>query len=78
MTNTFEAGYRFNNRDLQMSLTGYYVKFTNRLLASSISATVVGNQNVLQNVGGRVFSRRGGGGELEVCGILVALRKLGI
>lgn len=52
MTNTFEAGYRFNNRDLQMSLTGYYVKFTNRLLASSISATVVGNQNVLQNVGG--------------------------
>lgn len=51
MTNTFEAGYRFHNRDLQLSLTGYYVKFTNRLLASSISATVVGNQNVLQNVG---------------------------
>lgn len=51
MTNTFEAGYRFHDRDLQLSLTGYYVKFTNRLLASSISATVVGNQNVLQNVG---------------------------
>jgi iron complex outermembrane recepter protein len=51
MTNTFEAGYRFHNHDLQLSLTGYYVKFTNRLLASSISATVVGNQNVLQNVG---------------------------
>lgn len=51
MTNTFEGGYRFHNRDLQLSLTGYYVKFTNRLLASSISATVVGNQNVLQNVG---------------------------
>jgi iron complex outermembrane receptor protein len=51
MTNTFEAGYRFHDRTLQMSLTGYYVKFTNRLLASSISATVVGNQNVLQNVG---------------------------
>lgn len=50
-TNTFEAGYRFHNRDLQLSLTGYYVKFTNRLLASSISAIVVGNQNVLQNVG---------------------------
>jgi iron complex outermembrane receptor protein len=51
MTNTFEAGYRFHNRALQLSLTGYYVKFTNRLLASSISATIVGNQNVLQNVG---------------------------
>jgi len=36
---------------LQLSLTGYYVKFTNRLLASSISAVIVGNQNVLQNVG---------------------------
>ncbi|MBI0475597.1 TonB-dependent receptor [Sphingomonas sp. MA1305] len=51
MTNTFEAGYRFHDRALQLSLTGYYVKFTNRLLASSISATIVGNQNVLQNVG---------------------------
>ncbi|MBU0556762.1 MAG: TonB-dependent receptor [Alphaproteobacteria bacterium] len=51
MTNTFEAGYRFRDSDLQLSLTGYYVKFSNRLLASSISATVVGNQNVLQNVG---------------------------
>ncbi|RVU02304.1 TonB-dependent receptor [Novosphingobium umbonatum] len=51
MTNTFEAGYRFHNADLQLSLTGYYVKFTNRLLASSISAVIVGNQNVLQNVG---------------------------
>lgn len=52
MTNTFEAGYRFHDRNLQLSLTGYYVKFSNRLLASSISATIVGNQNVLQNVGG--------------------------
>lgn len=51
MTDTFEIGYRLHSRDLQLSLTGYYVKFTNRLLASSISATVVGNQNVLQNVG---------------------------
>lgn len=51
MTNTFEAGYRFHDHALQLSLTGYYVKFTNRLLASSISATIVGNQNVLQNVG---------------------------
>ena len=51
MTNTIEAGYRFHDRDVQLSLTGYYVKFTNRLLASSISATIVGNQNVLQNVG---------------------------
>lgn len=50
-TDTFEAGYRFRNAALQVSLTGYYVKFTNRLLASSISAVIVGNQNVLQNVG---------------------------
>ncbi|MBY9063661.1 TonB-dependent receptor [Sphingomonas yunnanensis] len=52
MTDTFEGGYRYHGGALQLSLTGYYVKFTHRLLASSISATVVGNQNVLQNVGG--------------------------
>jgi len=52
MTNTIEGGYRFHDQALQLSLTGYYVRFTNRLLASSISAVIVGNQNVLQNVGG--------------------------
>ncbi len=51
-TNTIEGGYRYHDAALQLSLTGYYVRFANRLLASSISATVVGNQNVLQNVGG--------------------------
>lgn len=51
-TNTIEAGYRYRDDRMQATLTGYYVRFRNRLLASSISATVVGNQNVLQNVGG--------------------------
>lgn len=51
-TDTFEAGYRFHNHSVQASLTGYYVSFHDRLLASSLSATMVGNQNVLQNVGG--------------------------
>ncbi|GBQ81883.1 TonB-dependent receptor [Gluconacetobacter johannae DSM 13595] len=51
-TNTEEVGYRFHNAALQLSLTGYYVNFANRLLASSISSVIVGNQNVLENVGG--------------------------
>lgn len=50
-TDTIEGGYRYHDAALQASLTGYHVRFHNRLLASSISATVVGNQNVLQNVG---------------------------
>ncbi len=50
-TSTFEGGYRYTDHALQLSLTGYFVKFYNRLLASSISATIVGNQNVLLNVG---------------------------
>lgn len=50
-TNTEELGYRFHNDSVQASLTGYYVDFENRLLASSMSSVIVGNQNVLENVG---------------------------
>ncbi|WP_438382370.1 TonB-dependent receptor [Asaia sp. BMEF1] len=50
-TNTEELGYRFHNSRVQASLTGYYVEFQNRLLASSKSSVIVGNQNVLENVG---------------------------
>lgn len=51
-TDTVEGGYRYHDGALQASLTGYYVHFKNRLLESSISAIIVGNQNVLENVGG--------------------------
>ena len=50
-TDTVELGYRFHTRSLQASLTGYDVEYQNRLLASAISSVIVGNQNVLQNVG---------------------------
>ncbi|MBE7728337.1 TonB-dependent receptor [Komagataeibacter sp. FXV3] len=50
-TTTGEIGYRFHNANLQASLTGYYVDFTNRLLTSSVSIDLVGNQNILENVG---------------------------
>jgi iron complex outermembrane receptor protein len=50
-TDTVELGYRLHTRTIQASLTGYDVEFQNRLLASSISSVIVGNQNVLQNVG---------------------------
>jgi iron complex outermembrane recepter protein len=50
-TNTGETGYRYHDDSLQASVTGYYVRFENRLLASSISSVIVGNQNVLENVG---------------------------
>ncbi|PPT97662.1 TonB-dependent receptor [Xanthomonas arboricola] len=50
-TDTVELGFRHTGTAVQTSITGYHVRFQNRLLASSISAAVVGNQNVLQNVG---------------------------
>jgi iron complex outermembrane receptor protein len=50
-TDTIEGGYRYHDGALQLSLTGYYVKFHNRLLAASTSAVLTGNQNIMQNVG---------------------------
>jgi len=50
-TDTVELGYRFHTHSFQASLTGYDVEYQNRLLAAAISSVIVGNQNVLQNVG---------------------------
>lgn len=51
-TATTEPGFRHTGASVQSAITAYHVQSRNRLLASSISAAVVGNQNVLQNVGG--------------------------
>ncbi len=49
---TAEAGLRFRAGGFQGSLAGYYVDFTNRLLALTSGAGIVGNPVTLQNVGG--------------------------
>lgn len=48
---TGEGGLRFRQGGFQGSLVGYYVDFTNRLLAFQIGPGIVGNPSVLQNVG---------------------------
>ncbi|MDB5445913.1 MAG: putative TonB-dependent receptor [Phenylobacterium sp.] len=48
---TVELGYRFHLQALQGSIAAYYVKFSNRLLATSVGAGVAGNPSVLSNVG---------------------------
>ncbi|MBB2200577.1 TonB-dependent receptor [Gluconacetobacter tumulisoli] len=52
MSNTEELGWRFHNRIVQASLTGYYVEFENRLLATQTSSAIVGTPTALANVGG--------------------------
>lgn len=48
---TVEAGYRYNTASLQGVLTGYYVKFKNRLLTTTVGSGIVGNPSALANVG---------------------------
>ncbi|MFC7333042.1 TonB-dependent receptor [Rhodocista pekingensis] len=48
---TVELGWRFRVDTLQGSVTGYYVKFDDRLLTLSLGAGIVGNPTALQNVG---------------------------
>lgn len=48
---TQEVGWRFRNRDLETSLTGYHVEFKNRLLAIQQGSAIAGNASVLANVG---------------------------
>ncbi len=48
---TYEVGGRFRRGGLQGSLAGYYVDFSNRLLALTNGAGIVGNPVTLQNVG---------------------------
>lgn len=50
-SDTYELGARFRAGDFQGSLAGYYVEFSNRLLALTSGAGIVGNPVTLQNVG---------------------------
>ena len=48
---TVEAGYRFGTGSLNGVVAGYYVDFSNRILATQTGAGIVGNPTVLANVG---------------------------
>ncbi|WP_215762607.1 TonB-dependent receptor [Acetobacter sp. P1H12_c] len=54
MSYSEEIGYRFHNRRIQASLTGYYIEFENRLLSITPNATnnVQGIPSILVNGGG--------------------------
>lgn len=49
---TYEGGLRVREGALQLSAVGYYVDFTNRLLAFANGAGIIGNPATLNNVGG--------------------------
>jgi iron complex outermembrane receptor protein len=48
---TVEGGLRFRNGPFQASAVGYYVDFSNRLLAFANGAGIIGNPATLNNVG---------------------------
>ena len=48
---TVEAGYRFGFGPVRGVIAGYYVDFSNRILATQTGAGIVGNPVVLANVG---------------------------
>jgi iron complex outermembrane receptor protein len=48
---TLEGGLRFGDGALRGVVAGYYVDFSNRLLALPAGAGIIGNPSVLQNVG---------------------------
>lgn len=48
---TVEGGVRYRTGPFQGSLAAYYVDFSNRLIAVSSGAAIVGSPNVLANVG---------------------------
>lgn len=50
-SDTYEVGGRLRAGALQASIAGYYVNFSNRLLALTNGAGIVGNPVTLQNVG---------------------------
>jgi iron complex outermembrane receptor protein len=49
---TQEIGWRFRQRALETSITGYHVTFKNRLLAIQQGSAIAGNASLLANVGG--------------------------
>ncbi|MBE7728402.1 TonB-dependent receptor [Komagataeibacter sp. FXV3] len=52
MSYSEEIGYRFHNKRIQASITGYYIEFEDRLLSITQGAGIQGNPSVLSNVGG--------------------------
>ena len=48
---TVEGGYRFNFGSISGVVAGYYVDFSDRILATTTGAGIVGNPTVLANVG---------------------------
>lgn len=50
-TQTVEGGYRYTSQILQGLIAAYYVKFKNRLLATTLGSGVQGNPSALSNVG---------------------------
>lgn len=48
---TYEGGYRFHFDGLTGDIAGYYVEFNNRQLAQTVGAGIIGNPQVLSNVG---------------------------
>lgn len=50
-SDTYELGFRFHYAGLSGVIAGYHVDFSNRLLAFSNGAGIVGNPAILQNVG---------------------------
>ncbi len=51
IADTFELGWRFHTGPLETLLAGYAVKFHNRLLTTFVGPAIVGNPQVLSNVG---------------------------
>ena len=51
-TDTFEGGYRLHYGPVEGVVAGYHVEFSNRLLATTVGAGIVGNPTALSNVGG--------------------------
>lgn len=49
--NTLEGGYRFGFGPVSGVIAGYWVDFSNRILATQTGAGIVGNPTVLANVG---------------------------
>ncbi len=50
-SDTYELGYRLHDNDLQALITGYYVKFHNRQLATTVGAIIAGRDSAFMNVG---------------------------
>lgn len=50
-SDTFEVGGRYHYRGVTALVAGYYVDFSNRTLAQTVGAGIIGNPPILSNVG---------------------------